>query len=218
MITLDNISETALSNRLLLLWLLYDAMKLKPLGDTKAHKLAYLSELDMVNQQESGFSYEFKKLPLGPYSDDLQEDIGWLEEQQLISSTPYGDGGKLFHDERFGKKLLADFKDMFIRNNEFTRKIFAVNVKYAKYNTNDLVDIVHKMPQPFMKNLTIDDAEIGETLLYPLPSNKAKIVFNITPEELDTLEVYLDYENYLSTVEATESAKTKPMLRLDEVF
>ncbi len=213
---MDNSSKTTLSNRLLLLWLLHDAMRFKAVGDTKAHKLAYLSELEMVKQQEQGFNYSFKKLPYGPYSDELQADVDWLEEQQLIESRPFADG-KIFSDSRFGKKLLSDFSPMFVRNNEFTRKIYGVNCKYAAYSTHQLVDIVHQLQHPY-RNMKIDDAPMHDLLLCPLGSDLAKVEFTITPEELSTLEVYLDDESYRSVTSACYSAQRKPLLSLDEVF
>jgi hypothetical protein len=218
-VILNNIrtlNET-LSDRLLLLWLLYDAMNVKAIGDTKAHKLGYLSELSMNSNLEKGFNYNFIKLPYGPYSEQLQKDADWLEEQKLIDSCPYGDG-KMFQSSRFGRKLLSDFSEMFIRNNIFTRKIFAVNRKYAPLNTYQLVDAVHQQELPEAEGVKIDELEIGEVVLYRLSSEKAKAEFDITPEELATLEVYLDDDAYRSTMHAFESAKRKPLLRMDEVF
>ena len=37
-------------------------------------------------------------------------------------------------------------------------------------------------------------------------------------EELATIDVYLDDENFRSIMEASESAKKKPLLSMDEVF
>jgi len=209
--------KETLSDRLLLLWLLYDAMKFKASGDTKAHKLTYLSELSMINQCEKGFNYDFRKLPYGPYSEELQEDIDWLEEQKLIDSRPCGDG-KIFEESRFGRKFLNDFGSMFIRNNEFTRKIYAVNCQYARLNTYELVKVVHSQAHPSIKNKTIHDVAIGEKILCGLPIEKARMEFDITPEELATIDVYLDDESYRSVMEASESAKKKPLLNMDEVF
>jgi hypothetical protein len=216
MLSNRTIKET-LSDRLLLLWLLYDAMKFKAIGDTKAHKLAYLSELSMKREQEKGFNYDFKKLPFGPYSEQLQKDADWLEEQKLINSHPFEDG-KIFESARHGRKLLSDFSDLFIRNNIFTRKIFAVNSKYASLNTYQLVDVVHEQEIPGMEGVKIDDVEIGEIILFGLSSEKAKVEFDIRPEELATLEVYIDKEKYDSVIHAFESAKRKPLLSMDEVF
>src|SRR3990170_836132 len=170
--------KEALSDRLLLLWLLYDAMNFKAVGDTKAHKLAYLSELNMKQDKEKGFNYDFKKLPYGPYSDQLQKDADCLEEQKLIDSHPFEEG-KIFQDARFGKKLLSDFSALFIRNNRFTQKIFAVNSKYARLNTFQLVEEVHQQGHPDLESVKIDDLEIGEIILYRLPSEKAKVEFDI---------------------------------------
>ena len=115
-------------------------------------------------------------------------------------------------------KFLNDFSEMFVRNNEFTWKIYAVNCKYASLNTYDLVNVVHAQPHPFIKGKTINDVGIGHKILYGLSSEKAKLEFEIKPEELATIEVYLDTENYNSIMSAIESAKRKPLLRMNEVF
>jgi hypothetical protein len=213
----DRTVKETLSDRLLLLWLLYDAMKFKALGDTKAHKLAYLSELSMKRALEKGFNYDFKKLPFGPYSEQLQKDADWLEEQKLIDSRRFEDG-KIFENSRFGRKLLNDFNALFIRNNRFTQKIFAVNCKYARLNTFQLAEEVHKQGHPDVESVKIDEMEIGEIILYRLSSEKAKVEFDITPEELATLDIYLDDEAYRSAMNSFESAKRKPLLRMNEVF
>lgn len=206
-----------LSDRLLLLWLLYDAMKFSAIGDTKAHKLGYLSELSMISDLEKGFNYNFIKLPYGPYSDELQKDADWLEEQKLVNSRPYGEG-KMFQNSRYGRKLLGDFSEMFVRNKIFTQKIFTVNSKYAPLNTYQLVEAIHQQAHPYEESVKIDELEIGEVIIFKLSSEKAKVEFNILPEELATLEVYLDDENYESVIHASESAKRKPLLSMDEVF
>ena len=216
-IDLDRTIKETLSNRLLLLWLLYDAMKFKAIGDTKAHKLSYLSELSMNKDLERGFSYNFKKMPYGPYSDDLQKDADWIEEQKLIDSHRYGEG-KIFQGSNFGKKLLTDFNSLFIRNSIFTQKISAVNREYASLNTYQLVDVVHKQEHPEEESIKIDELENGEIILFRLASDKTKVEFDIRPEELATLEVCLDQETYGSVMHAFESAKTKPLLSMDKVF
>lgn len=68
-----NVREV-LTDRLLLLWLIYDAMHHKRFGNTKAQKLAYLSEKLMIDGREKGFNYDFIKLPFGPFSEDLEKD------------------------------------------------------------------------------------------------------------------------------------------------
>ena len=209
--------KEVLADRLLLLWLLYDALKYKSLGDTKTQKLGYLSEWSMIDDHEKGFNYDFIKLPYGPYSDQLQEDIVWLEEQTLIESIPIREG-KLFHESRFGHKILNDFNCLFSRNSLFTNKIARVNNKYASRNASELVELVHSFPHPYIKGKTINDLKLGQKILYKLTEEKARVKFEITPEELATLDVYLDDESYRSAMEASESARRKPLLKLDEVF
>ena len=206
-----------LSDRLLLLWLIYDAMMYKRFGDTKAQKLTYLSEKNMIDNHEKGFNYGFIKLPYGPYSEELQSDIVWLEEEQLIISTPIREG-KLFSESRFGRKLLNDFHSLFARNNIFTIKIAKINRTFASKNSPELVQIVHDMPHPYIRGKTINELKLGTRILYKLASEKANVSFEITPEELATLDIYLDDESYRSVMEASESAKRKPLLRFDEVF
>lgn len=206
-----------LSDRLLLLWLLYNALNYKRFGDTKAHKLAYLSEWRMTDNREKGFNYDFIKLPYGPYSEQLQKDIVWLEEQTLISSDPL-DEGKLFCETRFGRKFLNDFKGLFSRNKLFTRKIADVNREYARLNSREIVREVHNLPHPYLKHRTIDQLKLGTKILYKLADEKARVQFEILPEELATIDVYLDDKNYRSVMKASESAKRKPLLSIDEVF
>lgn len=207
-----------LSDRLLLLWLLYDAMSYKRFGETKAQKLTYLSEKKMIDNRDKGFNYDFIKLPYGPYSEDLEKDIDWLEEQRLIEAIPISDDAKVFHESRFGRKMLDDFHELFVRNNLFTRKIAEVNRVYATKNSREIVEYVHSLPHPYIKGRIIDDLKLGTKILYKLVERKAKIIFNITQEELATLDIYFDDKNYRSLMQASESAKRKPLLSLKEVF
>jgi len=210
--------KEVLSDRLLLLWLLYDAMVYKRFGETKAQKLAYLSEKKMIDDREKGFNYDFIKLPFGPYSEELGKDIEWLEDQKLIGSTPISDEASIFNESRFGRKLLNDFHELFVRNNLFTMKIAGVNRAYATKNSQEIIDYVHSLPHPYIKGHTIDDVKLGTKILYKLDERKAVNTFNLTPEELATLDIYLDDENYRSVIMSSESAKRKPLLRFDEVF
>ncbi|GEM_PF-2348680 len=209
-------TKTTLTNRLLLLWLLYDALKYNAVGDTKAHKLAYLAQLDMMHNQEKGFSYDFIKDKYGPISGTLQHDVDWLENHQLITSEPYRDG-KVFNSSYQGNKILQDFHAMFVRNNTFTVKIGRVNSKYALHNTYDLVEIVHKQYNPECPDITIHETPRWRSILHALPFESAKYVFEITPEEEETLEIYMDIDSYNSAIEGCESAKTRPLLKWDDV-
>jgi uncharacterized phage-associated protein len=205
-----------LTNRLMLLWLINDASKRCSVGVTKVHKLTYLSQYEMIKQQEKGFSYEFIKLPMGPFSDEVKEDINWLKIYDLVTYHRNVDN-RYFKLSKFGLKILSDFTELFTRNEVFTQKIADINHSYAGYTAQHLVDIVHKQPNPCCPSITIDDTMQQEPILKPLMGN-AKQEFVITNEETETLEIYLDAESYESAIESCRSAQTKPLLSLNEVF
>jgi len=209
-----------LSDRLLLLWLVYDAVKYKTFGETKIQKLCFLSEWKMLDAHEKGFNYDFIRLTHGPYSPDVEEDVEWLENNQLVEATPINEKVNLFRETRFGRKLLRDFDSVFMRNNVFTQKIAAINRKYAPMSLQDLLNEVYSMRHPYMKgeHRTIGELRPRTPLLYKMEAEKALVQFQITKEELATLDIYLDDESYRSVMQASEGAKRKSLLPFDEVF
>jgi len=214
--------KTALANRLLLLWLIDDASKKGSIGITKTHKLTFLSQYEMMKQEEKGFSYNFIKWSKGPVSKELKEDVTWLNKRKLIDITRYKvkshtPDGQNFSCTEMGLKILTDFHEMFNRNSRFVDKILVVNNNYAFYPAHELVDIVHSQPNPCNPDVTIHDT-VSNALILPYYFGAAKQEFVITPEEEATLEIYLDAESYESAIEACNSARTSPLLSLDEVF
>lgn len=207
-----------LADRLLLLWLLYDAMKYKHFGETKVQKLTFLSEWKMIDGLEKGFNYGFIRLSFGPYSPDVDKDANWLEHQNLVGAIPISEKARVFRRTRFGLKLLNDFQELFSRNSSFTRRIAEINRKYARMPLQELVDYVYSLPHPYIKGRIIAELKPGTKLLYKLDEKKARETFEITPEELATLDIYLNDESYKSVMQASESARRKPLLSLDEVF
>lgn len=210
--------QEVLADRLLLLWLLYDAINYKRFGETKVQKLVFLSEWKMIDNFEKGFNYRFIRLTFGAFSRDVEKDVKWLEDQQLVEGIPISEKAKIFRQTRFGNKLFRDFREIFQRNTIFTRRMAEVNRKFARKRLQELVDYVYSLPHPYVEGLTILKAEPGQQLLYKLNEKKAKETFKITPEELATLDIYFDNENYRSLMRASESAKRKPLLTLEEVF
>ncbi|MCL1970218.1 MAG: hypothetical protein FWF66_01985 [Candidatus Bathyarchaeota archaeon] len=106
---------------------------------------------------------------------------------------------------------------MFSRNSSFINKLLDVNNKYARYHAHELVDIVHRQPNPCNPDVTIHDT-VANALILPYFFGAADQTFTITPEEEATLEIYMDAESFKSAIAACESARTKPLLSLDEVF
>lgn len=207
-----------LADRLLLLWLLYDAMNYKRFGETKIQKLSFLSEWKMIDNHEKGFNYKFIRLSFGAFSSQVEKDIEWIENRKLIESTPISEKARIFRKTRYGRKLFNDFQELFKRNRLFLRRIAEVNREYAKKPLQELVDYVYSLQYPYIKGLTIAECKIGQQLLYKLDEEKAKATFEFTPEELATLNIYFDDKSYRSLMQASESAKKKPFLSLKEVF
>jgi len=214
---LVNQAKDVLVNRLLLLYLINGAGQYKYVGITKAHKLTFLAQKEMNKKSEKGFSYFFKKLPLGPFSDNIGRDVDWLEESQLLGTNLHSDN-EFFCTTPHGLTVLADFKEMFERNKIFTSVIDAVNRKYAHYSSQELVDVVHRQKNPVQPQITIDETLHNKPVLFYLRDEAVKSKFDITVEEEETLDIYLDPESYMSAIRAVKSAQTKPFLRLEEVF
>jgi hypothetical protein len=76
------------------------------------------------------------------------------------------------------------------------------------------------LPHPYMKGKprTIGELKPGTILLYRMDPKKARVSFYLTPQEVATLDIYLDKECYHSLMDACESAKRKRLLTFNEVF
>lgn len=209
-----------LSDRLLLLWLVYDAMKHKTFGETKVQKLTFLAEWEMLDKRQKGFNYNFIKLTFGPYSSDLEKDIEWLESSGLVKLVPIDEKTRIFKPTELGKKVLTIFHDVFERNRSFTQKIAEINSKFAGLTLEELLKYVYSLPHPYLKGKPrmIGELRPRTILLFKIASEKAREIFAVTPEELATLDIYLSEECYRSVMEACESAKRKKLLTYEEVF
>lgn len=209
-----------LSDRLLLLWLVYDAMKHKTFGETKVQKLTFLAEWEMLDKRQKGFNYNFIKLTFGPYSSDLEKDIEWLESSGLVKLVPIDEKTRIFKPTELGKKVLMIFQDVFERNRSFTQKIAEINSKFAGLTLEELLKYVYSLQHPYLKGKPrmIGELRPRTILLFKIASEKAREIFAVTPEELATLDIYLSEECYRSVMEACESAKRKKLLTYEEVF
>lgn len=209
-----------LSDRLLLLWLVYDAMKYKAFGETKVQKLTFLAEWEMLDKRQKGFNYNFIKLTFGPYSSDLERDIKWLENNKLVKLVPIDEKTRIFKPTESGRKILTVFQNIFRRNSSFTQKIAEVNSNFAGLTLDGLLKFVYSLQHPYLKGppRTIGELKPRTILLFKMTPEKAREIFTITPEELATLDIYLDEESYRSIMDACETAKRRRLLSYEEVF
>jgi len=202
-----------LADQLLLLYQIKDASQYFCfLSETKLQKLVFLTEKSMLDKHEKGFNYNYIKLSFGTYSPELRTDLNKLVQLGLI-------GCQWHHPTSLVLSILKDFEDLFKRNYNFTKKIEEINKTYAGMELNKLLDVVGDMPHPYLKTTKkIRDLKLRTPLLYRILQEQAKNSFEITPEEIATLEIYFDPESLESLVSANESAKKTPLLKFEEVF
>jgi hypothetical protein len=182
--------------------------------------LTFLAEWEMLDKRQKGFNYSFIKLTFGPYSSDLERDIKFLENSGLVKLVPIDQKTRIFKPTEYGGKILTVFQDIFNRNRSFTQKIAEVNSNFAGLTLDELLKFVYSLPHPYLKGKprTIGELKPRTILLFKMVPEKAREMFTITPEELATLDIYLDEECYRSIIDACESAKRKKLLSYEEVF
>ena len=180
------------------------------LGDTKVHKLAFLSELEMKLQGYKGFNFNFIKLPYGPYSADLKKDLDGMVESRLITDYAH----KI---SQYGKKILENFDYLLENNSVFVEKIHEVNEIFSNIQRDSLVDIVHGMQNPERPWLTIDETRRGSYILKRMKLCQEDRVFKLTESDIASLEIYFNPRTFASLRLSLHEAKSKPAVKLSDV-
>lgn len=200
-----------LADRLLLLYLLNKASEIdSSLGVTKVQKMVFLSEWMMLTNREKGFNYSFIKLTYGPYSHQLQrEDLPQLITSGIVE-------GLTLSPTEIGRAILNDFEDLFRRNGIFIRRVDRIVEEYSRMPLGELLRRVYSMRHPYIKGRTIRDLKERTPLLYAIDKKNASEVFNLTPEEIATLEIYFDTKAFKSLIKASEDRRLT--LTFEEVF
>lgn len=213
-----------LADQFLLLYLIDDLSERTPfVPQTKVHKLVFISEREMITNQEKGFNYYFIKLLYGPFSQELDTDLNSLVQLGLLEATPTGRGIQIAPTSR-SANILEDFKDLIERNDVFIERISATNERYGTLGFKRLLNAVYHMQSPLHKYRrrkrppTIASLSLRTPLVKSIPEEEADEAFSITPQEIATLEIYFDAEAYESLAEAIRSAKEKPFMKSRDVF
>ncbi|WXG43064.1 MAG: hypothetical protein WED04_03215 [Promethearchaeati archaeon SRVP18_Atabeyarchaeia-1] len=208
-----------LTDMLLLLFLINDVNdKDHNCGITKLQKLVFLSQLEMNNHRQKGFSYKFVKINLGPVSGQIEKtDIPKLEKVGYLAQEQVGNFNKFVASES-GSRFLSHLSGIFHRNERFVQIISRINEKYSGMSATDLVNEVHSMPNPYRRNLTIDETPQGEVLLSKISDKATQTRFDFTGNELATLELYFDAEARESVERAMSSALSEPSVPWEVVL
>lgn len=192
----------------LLLYLLNDAKI--GLGDTKVHKLVYLSELDMKLQGYKGFNFNFIKLPFGPFSSDLKKDTSDMVDSWLITDYAH-------KTTSFGKTILKNFDHLLKDNSVFAEKIHEINGTFAGVPRDELVTLVHNMKNPEKPWLTIDETRRGSYILRRMKLCHKDRAFKISESDIASLEIYFNPRMFAALKMSLQEAKSESAIKLSEV-
>lgn len=129
--------EQKASDRLLLLWFVNEVA---PLDRFQLQKLPFREEWDLNGEGKRLFNYEFFQYDRGPISIDIYTDLDALKELGLVSEE-----WVTIRISKEGKKLLAQFRDVF-RTNESLLSGASSSIKdLSKKNSYALVRETHDM-------------------------------------------------------------------------
>ena len=199
-------------DQFLTLFLINDAFccwDLPLLPNTKLQKLVFLSEKEMIDEREKGFNFYFIKLIHGPFSQELENDLGKLVENGFIDDRE-------LRPTSNAKVILDDFGDMILRNPLFLEKVKVVNVQYAGLPLQKLLEIIYAMP--WGKRRTIADLPQRTPMLYPMKSEIVRANFQITEREAENLLMNLDPDAIKDLSEAMRDAREGKWRSYEQVF
>lgn len=189
-------------NKFLFLYLVNEAnKKIKgPIeGQKKLLKLIFLAELQMLKTKLKGLNYYFFRYQNGPFSKEVYEDRDILIENDLIRDVPG------FELTEKGKILLKDLSNIFEgKNHVFVEIINQIIQKYGKYPSWKLEQLCYELE---IRGVKIKDLPMGTPIIKGLSDYQAKQLYQVDPNLLETLEIYLDKELDEELTEALERAQ-----------
>lgn len=170
-------------DRLLLLYSISRAFEhVKNLGDTKLQKFTFLSEWEMIDKRERGFTYFYLKYAKGPYSFELNNDIETLIKANIVRKRGWN-----ISLTKIGNSIIDDFYILLQKNRYPVTVINKTISKYGNFSLQELLDEVYSLPHPYVKGYTIRSATIKMPLLYKLPDEKVTIPFDIDEKQVEDL-------------------------------
>jgi len=178
--------DERLIDRLLLLYAIEDLNKRKICPNyVKIQKLIFLSERRMLGQRIKGFNYNFIKLDIGPYSDELRHDIELLLNKGLILYDREI-GGFILTEK--GRALLMKLSNVICENDDILSIVRSVNEEWGCKSINELLDYVYSLKRPLKgKKVLIRDVPHRTPLLRRMKESRAKKVFKIDTVALEIL-------------------------------
>lgn len=198
----------------LTLYLINDAFcrwDLPLLPNTKLQKLVFLSEKAMIDEREKGFNFYFIKLIHGPFSQELENDLGRLVENGFIDDEELRPTSNT-------TVILDDFRDMILKNPTFFEKVNGVNNYFAGMSLQKLLKIVYAMPWGKRRGETIADLPQRTPMLYPMKPEIVRTGFQITEDEAESLLMNFDPDAINDLSEAMRDAREGKWRTYEQVF
>ena len=154
----------------------------------KVQKLHFICQKQMTQNQVKGTNLKYFTLWRGPYSKLLANDLIALQEVGLITSR------HRLTDR--GKAMLPLYRDVFERqpNAVIVSEIMAVLEEYGALSAEELEQITHDMrlvPVGLSDSepIRIKDLQPKIDLLVALETTQSKMAFELTDEEIESLEL-----------------------------
>lgn len=211
--SLRSFNELVMDN-LLLLYLIDKTNRKGKLEELfKLQKLVFLVENNLIRKKIKAFNYVFFRWQKGPFSKDVSVDFGLLLDNGIITKDKEG-----IRLTKVGKELLKNCKKLLEENNSILKYFDTIINKYAPMSVSEIKEKVYnfKVTVPRLrKRMRIEDIPEGKIILFKVSRKKAKEIFKIDDEWLDTIEIFLNKMAY----ESLERAKmniTKGKIRYDK--
>lgn len=179
-------------NNLLLLYLIKECNEKGRVENLlKLQKLVFLTQRKSVKQKAKGFSYNFFRWRMGPFSADVNKDL------DLLVDCGYVTGKHNIRLTSMAEAVLEKCKEIIDDNSYFVTNIRRTAGNYAKYYPDELKDRVYKisvfLPR-IRKSMLIKSVPMGTLILFRTSDRKALSKFTIDEDWLATLETIFDRE------------------------
>jgi len=183
------------------------------LGNTKLQKFTFLSEWEMIDKRERGFSYFYLKYEKGPYSFDLANDIKRLLKANIVRKQQWS-----ITLTNFGDSIVEDFSRLLSQNSHVASIIDRTIHKYAEYSLQELLEAVYVLPHPYVRGYTIRTAPLKMPLLYKLPEEKVMVPFKADDAQIEDLLVSLSTKGLKHWQAVRDDMRRAEYLTYKEVF
>lgn len=205
-----NTEKDKIANKLLLLYLVNSVNEQNNfLGITKLQKLVYLFESYLYTEGKRALNFSFFRWDYGPMSKEIYVERDFLAKNGLIEKEGH------IKITKKGKYLLSQCSAILDENRPILELIDKVTFDYSKYETEKLKNKVYNIKDP-SSGLKIVDIPQGFDLLIGLPDKED--ITNIDNSWIETLDILLDKEAYISVIDATEDAQVNKSVKFEELL